>query len=162
MKYLMIGAGIILAVFLVILIMIPKGIEPLTELYFEEHTELPKLAFLDKAYGFTFTVNNLEYTPMEYEYIINVYDEEENLLFEIERGNINLENNQSITIDSEVSFDEPFERAKVNIELNKITSGDEINSKRLFYWSDPNYPDQINIHFWIEEITGPKIIITPD
>ena len=80
----------------------------------------------------------------------------------LDRAELSLSNNESITIYENLSFKEAFERAKINIQLNKLTSGNEINAKRNFWWPDPNYPDNISIHFWIEEITGPKITITPD
>ncbi len=162
MKYVFIGVAIILAIFLIILIQIPKGIEPLTEMYFENHAKLPKYLFLNKPYNFSFTIHNLEYTNMEYEYVINVGNETGEILSELDRKNISLSDNETITIYKEFSFNNHFERSKINIQLNKITSSNKINAQRKFWWEDPNYPETINIHFWIEEITGPKITITPD
>jgi len=157
MKYIIISGIVILAVFLVILAMIPKGIEPLTEMYFENHTSLPKLAFLDREYNFSFTIRNLEFTTMDYEYIIQAFNESGDLIEELNRGWTTLANNESTSINETFIFDKPFERAKVNVLLNKLTSGNEANAKRRFWWKDENYPDSINIHFWVEEITGPKI-----
>lgn len=157
MKYIIISGIVILAVFITILVMIPKGIEPLTEVYFENHTSLTKYTFLNATHNFTFTVHNLEYTPMEYEYVIEAIDQNDSVLFEIERKMLVLLDNQSITLNRNFTFDKPFGRAKINIELNKITSGNDINAQRQFWWKDENYPNTINIHFWVEEITGPTI-----
>lgn len=161
MKYILIAGLIILAVFLIVLREIPLGVEPLTEIYFENHTKLPKYLFPNNQYNYSFTVHNLEYTNMNYEYVINA-ENETNILSELTRGNISLKNNESITINENIKMKSGFERAKISIILNKITSGDETASKSKFYWSDENYAEKITIHFWIEEITGPKIIITPD
>jgi hypothetical protein len=160
MKYVIISGVVILAVFLFILIQIPKGIEPLTELYLENHTTLPAYLFLNHSYNFSFTVHNLEYTDMKYEYIIEAVNESGDTLFEIDRENISLADNESKTIKENFSFSKPFERAEINVLLNKITSGNDINSKRKFWWKDENYPNSVDIHFWVEEITGPKITIT--
>ena len=65
MKTVVIGGVAILAVFLLVLLFIPLGIEPLTEVYFENHTTLPAYLFLDKPYNFSFTIHNLEYQEMK-------------------------------------------------------------------------------------------------
>jgi len=75
MKKVLIAGILIIIGFLVALSFIPLGIEPLTEVYFENHTELPKHLFLNQSYDFTFTVHNLEEQDMNYEYIIESYDE---------------------------------------------------------------------------------------
>ena len=94
---------------------------------------------------------------MDYEYIIQAFNESGDLIEELNRGWTTLANNESTSINETFIFDKPFERAKVNVLLNKLTSGNEANAKRRFWWKDENYPDSINIHFWVEEITGPKI-----
>ena len=71
MKYIIIAGVVILVAFLIVLSFIPLGIEPLTELYIENHTELPKNVYLNKTYNFSFTANNLEYQDVEYEYTAN-------------------------------------------------------------------------------------------
>ena len=147
----------ILVVFLAILIMIPKGIEPLTEMYFENHTSLTKYTFLNASHNFSFTVHNLEYTDMDYEFIIEAINENNTVLYEIDRKNITLQDNESASFYENFTFSKPFGRAKINILLNKITSGNDINAERQFWWKDENYPNSINIHFWVEEITGPTI-----
>jgi len=162
MKYIIISSVLILAIFLAFLSQIPRGIEPLTELYFENHTELPKYLFLNKDYNFSFTVHNLEYTGMKYEYIINIINESGKTTFELDKKKLYLSNNESKTISENFNINKSFGRSKIDIQLNKLTSGNEINAKNRFWWKDKNYPNNITIHFWVEEITGPKIIITND
>ena len=74
MKYVFAAGVIILAIFLGVLSQIPLGIEPLTELYFDNHTGLPSSVSLNKIYDFAFTTNNLEYQDMRYYYNISVFD----------------------------------------------------------------------------------------
>lgn len=162
MKYIIIAGVIILIGFIAALSQIPRGIEPLTELYLENHTELPKHLFLDKPYNFTFTVNNLEHQHMNYEYIIEAYDEEGELISEIDRGAFFLRNESKMTFIKEFSLNERFERAKINIKLNKQPSETEPWFQKKLWWHDPNYPTEINIHFWVEEIVGTTITITDD
>ncbi len=156
MKYILIAGIAIVVVFLVVLSFIPLGIEPLTELYFENHTKLPVYIFLDKPYNFSFTTHNLEYQDVEYNYTINSYDVNNTLLFEIDKGVFTLANNESKTINQDFSFSKGFERAKVEVVISKNLIG-EPEFKRKLWWQDPNYPYEIDIHFWVEEIKGPTI-----
>ena len=161
MKYILIAGIVILAVFLAVLSQIPLGIEPLTELYFENHTELPKHLFLNKEYSFSFTIHNLEYQDINYDYSIEVFDEKENFMFELDKGSFLLADNESWTINEDFNINEHFDRAKINIKLIKHHIGEPWFKKKL-WWPDPNYPNEINIHFWVEEIKGPTITIIPD
>ncbi|MFH1307313.1 MAG: hypothetical protein ABIH72_00495 [archaeon] len=151
MKYILIAAVIILGIFLFFLMKIPIGIEPLTELYFENHTKLPVNIFPDQKYNFTFTVHNLEYMEMNYSY--KIYAEYGNITSQIDYGNLQLENNQSSTIYEEFRLDEEFTRAKINIELERLQE----NPKQ----KDPNLKNQtLDIHFWVDEIQPTRIIFT--
>lgn len=161
MKYIIIAGIAILAVFLGVLYFIPLGIEPLTEVYFENHTSLPKNVFLNKDYNFSFTVHNLEYQDVEYNYIVEAYDVNNTLLFEINKGGFTLANNESKTINENYIFNKPFDRAKVEIKITKNLIG-EPEFKRKLWWPDPNYPMSIDIHFWVDEIVPTRIIIIPD
>lgn len=160
MKYVLIGAVIITIIFLGVLYFIPLGIEPLTELYFEDHTSLPKHIFLDKPYNFSFTVNNLEYQDMKYNYDVSI--EYPNKTYEIDSGEIFLSNNESKTIYEVFTLRENFERAKIQIKITKDHLNITPEFKKKFWWPDPNYPNEINIHLWIEEIVGTTITIIPD
>lgn len=159
MKYVLITAVIITIIFLGVLYFIPLGIEPLTELYFEDHTSLPKHIFLNKPYDFSFTINNLEYQDVEYSY--NITKEYNDKIIQLDSGKILLENNQSKTTYQVFDIKEHFDKAKININIKKDLIG-EPEFKTKLWWPDPNYPTEINIHFWVEEIVGTTITIIPD
>ena len=161
MKYILIAAAVILAIFLGVLYFIPLGIEPLTELYLENHTELPINVYLNKTYNFSFTTHNLEYQNVEYTYVINAYDVNNTLLFEIDEGKFTLANNESKSINENYVFKNPFGRAKIEVKITKNLIG-EPEFKRKLWWPDPNYPAEIDIHFWLDEIVQTRIIITED
>lgn len=161
MKYIIISGIAIVAVFLAVLSFIPLGIEPLTELYIENHASLPKNVFLGKIYNFSFTTHNLEYQDVEYNYTVKAYDANNTLMFEIDKGRFTLSNNESETITENYGFDNPFERAKIEVIITKNLIGTP-EFKRKLWWPDPNYPYEIDIHFWVDEIIQTKIIITED
>lgn len=162
MKYVLIGAIVILAAFLIVLSFIPLGIEPLTELYFENHTELPKYLFLNKLYNYSFTVHNLEYQDMKYNYEVNAYDENDTFLYKMDSGEIYLADNETKTVYEEFTMAKPFDRVKINVNIKKDDMGIVPDFKKKLWWPDPNYPEEIDIHLWIEEIKGTQIIITPN
>ena len=161
MKYIIIAAVAIIAVFLAVLSFIPLGIEPLTELYIENHTSLPVNVFLNKNYNFSFTTHNLEYQDVEYNYVINAYDVNNTLLFEIDNGTFTLANDESKTLNTDYKFSDRFGRAKIEVVINKNLIG-EPEFKRMLWWPDPNYPTSIDIHFWVDEIVPTTITITKD
>ena len=161
MKYIIIAAVAIVAVFLAVLSFIPLGIEPLTELYIENHTSLPVNVFLGKVYNFSFTTHNLEYQDVEYSYTVNAYDVNNTLLAEIDKGSFVLANNESKTINEKYWFTNRFGRAKIEVVITKNLIG-EPEFKRLLWWPDPNYPYNIDIHFWVDEIVPTTITITKD
>jgi hypothetical protein len=160
MKYVLIWGIILLAVFLFVLAFIPLGIEPLTEVYFENHTKLPVYVFLDNPYNFSFTVHNLEYQRMRYTYTIDAYDENNTFLFNVDEDEFILEDNQSVTVGERFIMDNPFHRAKIVVNVNKDLSLETPKFKKKLWWPDPNYPMSIDVHFWVEEIEGTQIIIT--
>lgn len=136
--------------FLGILYFIPLGIEPLTEVYFENHTQLPQTIDLGKNYEFSFTVHNLEYQNMNYTYNINAYDANNSLLFNIGSGNFGLADNESRTFTQNYAFANSFERAKIEILVEKIKIETPWFEKKL-WWPDPNYPTKIDLHFWVDK-----------
>jgi hypothetical protein len=159
MKKVFIAAVIIFLIFIIVLQFIPLGIEPLTELYFENHTSLRANSFPNTDYNFTFTINNLEYQKMAYNYTINILDTN-NLIKKIDSGRISLENNMSTSISSSYNINKGFERAQIKIIIEKDDLGIIPDFKKKLWWPDPNYPKTIDIHFWTDEVTGPTITIT--
>jgi len=142
MKYVLIAAGVILVVFLAVLSQIPIGIEPLTELYFENHTELPKTLKIGEECRFAFTIHNLEYIDMNYTYEITAEYRNEKRV--INTDNVFLADNESKMINEKFKLNEHFERAKINVKLIKLTENP--------MQKDPNLKNiTINIHFWVDE-----------
>ena len=160
MKDVVIGAVVILAVFLIVLSQIPLGIEPLTELYLENHTALPVNVYLLKTYNFSFTTHNLEYQDVLYNYTVNAYDENHSLLFPVGSGGFTLANNESKTINESYRFNKSFGRAEIEVNITKTLIGTPEFKKKL-WWPDPNYPYSIDVHFWVDEIVKGTVTITP-
>lgn len=153
MKYILIVGIAILIVFLIVLSYIPIGIEPLTELYFENHTKLPKYIFLNKDYNFSFSVHNLEYMDMDYSY--NIIAQYNNKTEMWDSGNFLLANNQTKTINQTFIFLEPFDKAKISVRVDKLTENP--------MQKDPNLENiTLFIHLWVDEIKPIEITITPD
>ncbi len=102
--------------------------ERFTELYFEDHTLLPKNALNNTVYDFSFTVRNLEYTPMEYPF--KVFIEPENGERQIlDEGSFYLNHDEYKTIVESFKILSTDRRVKVTVEL--------IDKKQV-------------IHFWME------------
>jgi len=153
MKYILIAFIAILIVFLIVLSYIPLGIEPLTELYFENHTKLPKYLFLNKPYNFSFSVHNLEYMDMNYSY--NIIMQYSNKTIPTASGNFLLANNQTKTIENSFIINEGFDKAKITVRIDKLIENP--------MQKDPNLKNiTLFIHLWLEEIKPPTITIIPD
>lgn len=152
MKHVLIWAGIILTIFLLVLTQIPLGIEPLTELYFEDHASLQTDIFKNEEYNFSFTVHNLEYQGMRYYYNISAFDTNNRFLFEINSGEVFLRDNETITLFEKYKFPDGFGRAKVSVIIDKDHMNIVPDFKKKLWWPDPNYPNKIDIHFWVDEI----------
>lgn len=161
MKYIIAAGILVVLAFLAVLHFIPLGIEPLTELYLENHTQLPKNVYLNKYYNFSFTTHNLEYQDVEYDYSVEASDANDTYLFKIAEGTFTLANNESQTINEKYLFTNSFDRAKIQVKIEKHLIG-EPEFKRRLWWPDPNYPTEIDVHFWVDEIVPTRIIITPD
>jgi hypothetical protein len=162
MKYVAIAAIVLLGIFLFVLLFIPLGIEPLTEVYFENHTQLPVYIFMDKPYDFSFTVHNLEYQRMRYYYTVDTFDENGTFMFNIDKNQFILEENQSVNVGERLIMDKPFNRTKIVVNITKDLSLETPSFKKKLWWPDPNYPMNIDIDFWVEPVQGTQIIITKD
>ena len=112
--------------------------ETFTELYFENHTELPTLvASPDEftwynnpntnLYQFSFTIHNLENKDMFYNYEIYSFEHEQAV---IDQGRVFIKNNQSKTITENFTLPSDSSRTKVTVNL--------INKKQ-------------QISFWVED-----------
>lgn len=160
MKKVFIAILIILGIFILVLQFIPLGIEPLTELYFENHTSLRANSFPNTDYNFSFTIHNLEYQDMAYNYTIQILDINNNPFKQKESGRIYLQNNQTQTIQSSYNIPKGFSRAQIKVTIEKDHLNITPDFKTKLWWPDPNYPNQIDIHFWTDEVVGPTITFT--
>jgi hypothetical protein len=160
MKKVFIAGIVLLAIFLIVLSFIPLGIEPLTEVYFENHTQLPAYILLGKPYNFSFTVHNLEYQKMKYLYTVDAFSEEDEYLYNMDKGEFELRMDEMGKIDETFKLVEDFNRTKIQVNITKDLSLERPKFKDKLWWPDPNYPISIDIHFWIEQVEGTSIIIT--
>jgi len=129
MKVVLIGAAVILIAFLIALHYIPQDNEPLTELYFTNHTSLPSEAEVNSTYDFAFTIHNLEYQTMTYQYSIVVdYNDTERVLGV---NNVTLEDNASVSVPEKFWIMDDFTRAKVSVVLSSNESIDFWVTKRI-------------------------------
>ena len=151
MKKVLIGGVIILVAFIVVLQFIPLGIEPLTEVYFENHTSLRLNSFPNEEYGFSFSVRNLEYQDMGYDYSVDVYKGED-FWYNLDSGRILIGNNESETVSEKFTLSRGFDRVRIQVVVEKDHLGIVPDFKKKLWWPDPNYPDSIDIHFWTDEI----------
>ncbi len=151
MKAIIISAVIIITIFLITLSYIPIGIEPLTEVYFENHTQLPSNINLNTSYNYAFTINNLEHQKMRYIYNITAIDENNTIIKQLNTNELILEHNKSQTIQQSILFNQEIPRTKIKIEVTKDLSLETPEFKNKLWWPDPNYPTKIDIHFWIQQ-----------
>jgi hypothetical protein len=151
MKTILIAGIVIVGIFLIVLAFIPLGIEPLTEVYFENHTALPSSVELNHLYNFSYTIHNLEYQKVRYVYNVKMYDEEGNFLKDMSEGEVTLLENESSTIENAFTLSHDFNRTKIQVNVTKDLSLEDPKFKHKLWWPDPNYPMSIDIHFWIEE-----------
>ncbi|MBT4175145.1 DUF1616 domain-containing protein [archaeon] len=125
------GITLIAIITVIILIFTTKTTESFTELYFEDHENLPSNIQLNKDYHFQFSIHNLENQQIAYNYTIYIeYYTNEKLQYTetINSDSIILEHDQIATISESFEINEDFEQIKIGIETN----------------------DQ-EIHFWVEE-----------
>jgi len=133
MKYVVIAGIVILIGFIIALHFIPIGIEPLTEVYFENHTILPAHIFLGTYYNYSFSVHNLEYGEMNYTY--NISNSYNNISQSIDSGNFMIGNNQTITFEKSFMINQSFDRAQITVNVTKDTN------------------ESIDIDFWVDQAT---------
>jgi len=157
MKYVFIAGICILLIFLGVLYFIPLGIEPLTEVYFENHTTLRANIFPNQFYNFSFTIHNLEYQDMAYNYNISVFDVNGTLFKTIHSGRVEVPDNNTVTIFESYKLEKKFGRAQIKVIVDKDHLNITPEFKTKLWWPDPNYPEQIDIHFWVDEIAGVTI-----
>lgn len=106
--------------------------EQFTELFFENHGQLPKKIELGKTYPITFTIHNREHETTIYTYEVSFAADghEQETKTVIDRNTAVLKHDESKTIESLVTVQEPFMRGKITVELVELKQ---------------------KIHVWVEE-----------
>ena len=114
---------IIAIIAVIVLIFSIQTTESFTELYFEDHQDLPLSIELGQTYTFQFSIHNLEQESVDYLYNIymDVDGEEQNL----EENTISLSNNQTATITESFRLTEDFDEAKIVVETN---------DQEIYFW----------------------------
>lgn len=107
--------------------------ETFTELYFENHLNLPSKVMLKEPYSFSFTIHNLENQDMAYPYEVYI-DEGKGKKLILDKNNITVQKNAFITIQEGFILNQSITRDKVIINLTAKNQ---------------------QIDFWIEGITPP-------
>ena len=116
----LIAISIIGIIVVLVLIFTTKTTESFTELYFEDHQDLPSIYALED-YEFEFTIHNLENQNMDYPYKVEIeyYDNEKlKETTTLEESNILLEHNSTATITQEFEITEEHDYAKIIVETN--------------------------------------------
>lgn len=127
--------------------LIPRP-ERLTELYFTDHTNLPKTYKPDEAQIVKFTVNNLEYRTTYYAYIVSVMnDDESGEVINRAEGSFTLDHEQSKAIETPITITAKGPRAKV-----KVT----IYYQGIKFGEDDLSDQEQSIHYWVEDSGAPN------
>jgi hypothetical protein len=105
--------------------------EVFTELYFENHLNLPSIIKPNQPYYFEFTIHNLENQEMTYPY--EVYLQAGNVKLPIDQKTVTIKNNQYKTIRVGFSVDAPI--VKSEIAINLINKNQQIN-----FWIENEMP----------------------
>ena len=101
--------------------------ERFTELYFENHTNLPKNIIIGKANSFSFTIHNLEYEKTAYLY--KVYAESEGIKQEFDSNSVTLNQDESRTITENFVILVPITRPKIVVLLTE-------KNQSIDFWID--------------------------
>ena len=116
----LIAISVIGIIVVLVLIFTTKTTESFTELYFENHQDLPS-EYLLEDYEFEFTIHNLENEDMDYPYDVYIvyYDNEKiKETFTIDESSIVLKHNETKIITEEFSITEEHDYAKVIVSTN--------------------------------------------
>jgi len=100
--------------------------EAFTELYFENHNDLPKSITSGEKYNFTFSIHNLEDKDVEYSYI--VYLQTEDIKVTLDENKIIVRNNELQSINEELG---PLKKSKMKIVVELIN-----RNQQIYFWLD--------------------------
>ena len=92
-----------------------KKPETFTELYFEDHLNLPGKIEIGKEQSFKFTIHNLEYQELTYKYETKTVDDKEEIT--LSSGSVTLSHNEYKTINESYMIATASGRTKVQVTL---------------------------------------------
>lgn len=101
--------------------------ERFSELYLENHLQLPKSYVRGGNNSFTFTVHNVEHKPMKYEYVVDAISTESARI--ITKGSFELEHDAYKSVTARIASPEAATRTKINISL-------ENKDQSIHFWVD--------------------------
>ena len=96
--------------------------ERLTELYFENSSNLPKNIIPHQKYAFAFTIHNLEGRLMTYPYVVSI--QTPNLIVIHDKGQVLLKNGEAKSISENIG---PFENIKSQIVVELVNRNQNIS-----------------------------------
>jgi uncharacterized membrane protein len=114
---------IVAIIAVIVLIFSIQTTESFTELYFEDHQELPSTIELGETYTFQFSIHNLEQDSVDYPY--NIYMEIDGIDQTLNEDSIILSNNQTATITETFTITNNFDTAKIIVESN---------DQEIYFW----------------------------
>lgn len=101
--------------------------ETFTELYFENHLELPKTVLVDSQNEVSFTIRNLEYKTMIYPVEVIATPENSDLKLTLMTSSITLNQGASRTMTVPFSFAEHYSLVRMKISVNLINLDQSIH-----------------------------------
>ena len=102
--------------------------ERFTELYFEHHLDLPNTLKPNEQKDINFTVHNLEYQDMTYEYTVRAISTSSAVL--LDKNSFLLKENEFRTVTVPVIIPEMMYRTKVIVTLENL-------HQSIHFWVDP-------------------------
>lgn len=101
--------------------------ETLTELYFENHLDLPKAISESGTTDFSFTIHNLENKSVEYAYLI--YAKNENGEMVLSKDKVTIDHDQSKTVSVNIPVNDNI-RTKIIIQLTGVST------QQIAFWME--------------------------
>ena len=98
-----------------VLVFTNKPKESFTELYFEDHQNLPKDINVNENNFFAFTIHNME--NQEFTYSFKVTEEYSDKVVLVGENSVTLQDDQIATIPIFFTINDDFETAKIKVEL---------------------------------------------
>lgn len=100
--------------------------ETFTELYFEDHINLPKTIKKHEEYIFVFTIHNLEYKDMEYPYVVYLETTDKKII--LNENKVGLKNGEYISVKEDLG---PLKSIRMKIIVELVNK-----NQSIAFWMD--------------------------